>query len=337
MGTTVLAGLNPSDPQNLTAVTVEPSGKFAYVTVAGSNKVLAYSINPTSGALTPITGATPVAPARQGPVSIALAKGLTPVTYTPKFAYVGNYNSGDISTFSINASTGALSSLGAPVPSVASLFVMAVDPFNKFVYAAGGGDEYMYVHSINPSTGALSSRTAVTVQVTYSAAIESSGRFLYAAALHPSAGWGIFAYAIDPATGSLTSVGSAVSMATIPFMAVDQSSQFIYATSFDYDNISVYKIDPNTGAVANVGAVAVTNPRQITVAPSGRFVYAVTDYDGVLIFTINPLTGELTSAGSMASFFGSIAFEPSGRFAYANGPPPDSFFGPAFYSLRTCS
>ena len=49
------------------SVSVDPSGKFAYVANSGSNDVSAYTINATTGALTPI-GA--VVAAGTGPRSV---------------------------------------------------------------------------------------------------------------------------------------------------------------------------------------------------------------------------------------------------------------------------
>ena len=46
VGPNVAAGGNPF------SVTVDPTGRFAYVANAGSDDVSAYTINPTTGALT---------------------------------------------------------------------------------------------------------------------------------------------------------------------------------------------------------------------------------------------------------------------------------------------
>jgi len=74
----VVAGTSPL------SVTVDPTGKFAYVANTGSNTVSAYAINARTGALSnrrDIAG-------RSGKLAIAIVKDAALVRYTPKFAYV---------------------------------------------------------------------------------------------------------------------------------------------------------------------------------------------------------------------------------------------------------
>jgi DNA-binding beta-propeller fold protein YncE len=97
-------------------VAVDPSGKFAYVanfdnsfsggTLHGT--VSEFTINATTGALTPISG-SPFATAPE-PISVA-------VDASGKFAYVANYNSAPstVSGLAINPMTGALTTIaGSP-------------------------------------------------------------------------------------------------------------------------------------------------------------------------------------------------------------------------------
>jgi DNA-binding beta-propeller fold protein YncE len=87
-------------------VTVHPSGKFAYVTNAGSNNISGYTINPSTGALTAIAG-SPFA-AGFSPISVA-------VDPNGKFAYVANWEGNNVSGYTINPNTGALTAIaGSP-------------------------------------------------------------------------------------------------------------------------------------------------------------------------------------------------------------------------------
>jgi YVTN family beta-propeller protein len=82
-------------------IAIHPSGKFAYVTNSGSNSVSMYTINATTGDLTPIgTIAT-----EQSPTSIAIHP-------SGKFAYVTNSGSNSVSMYSVDGSTGTLSLIG---------------------------------------------------------------------------------------------------------------------------------------------------------------------------------------------------------------------------------
>jgi hypothetical protein len=80
------------------SIAVHPGGTFAYVANADSNTISAFAIDPATGFLTPGTVSTSGLPIAAGaqPVSIA-------VDPAGKFAYVANFTSNDVSTYSINA------------------------------------------------------------------------------------------------------------------------------------------------------------------------------------------------------------------------------------------
>ena len=82
-------------------VSVDPSGKFAYVSNLKSNDISMYTIDDTTGALT----STGTIAAGQYPSSIAIHP-------SGKFAYVTNSGSNDVSMYSIEAATGALTLIG---------------------------------------------------------------------------------------------------------------------------------------------------------------------------------------------------------------------------------
>jgi 6-phosphogluconolactonase len=88
------------------SVTVDPSGKFAYIANSGDNNVSAYTINATTGALTAVTDSP--FEAGTGPRSVT-------VDPSGKFAYVANSDSHDVWVYTINPTTGALAIAGSPV------------------------------------------------------------------------------------------------------------------------------------------------------------------------------------------------------------------------------
>ena len=144
-GTTVPTGVGPM------SVSVDPSGKFAFVTNFVSNDVSTYSINATTGALTALS---PVR-SRSGGMAMAMTKGTSAVRYTPRFAYVANFNSDNATTFSINPSTGALTEAGTEVAAGDGPQSVTVDPTGRFAYVANEGTDNVTTFSIDPSTGAL--------------------------------------------------------------------------------------------------------------------------------------------------------------------------------------
>jgi len=82
--------------------------KFVYVANSKSNNISGYSIDPSTGALTPLAG-SPFA-AGAGPSSLAVASGRV-------FRYTANTGSNNLSVFSIDSKTGALTpASGSPFP-----------------------------------------------------------------------------------------------------------------------------------------------------------------------------------------------------------------------------
>jgi YVTN family beta-propeller protein len=84
------------------SVTVDPFGKFAYVTNYWGDDVSLYTINASTGALTSIGRVA----AGRFPTSIAIAP-------SRRFAYVANSGSDSISIYSIDAATEALTLIGS--------------------------------------------------------------------------------------------------------------------------------------------------------------------------------------------------------------------------------
>ncbi|SEG62177.1 6-phosphogluconolactonase, cycloisomerase 2 family [Bryocella elongata] len=93
------AGVTPS------AIGVDPTGRFVYVTDKTSNEVIGYSSALTSnGALTPLTSS----PYTTGSYPVGL-------TIDPRgdYLYTANYNGGSVSGFSINSSNGSLGTIAS--------------------------------------------------------------------------------------------------------------------------------------------------------------------------------------------------------------------------------
>ena len=101
-----------------------------------------------------------------------------------------------MSMYTINPTTGALASIGPPVPSNDEFTdSVTVDPSGKFAYVTSSGDVWdidfgsVATYTINPTTGALTSTTGGingtgvngTPEFFNSVAVDPSGKFAYAA------------------------------------------------------------------------------------------------------------------------------------------------------------
>jgi 6-phosphogluconolactonase (cycloisomerase 2 family) len=198
-------------PQQLT---VDPSGRFLYVSDHLTGDIAGFTINMTTGALTQISGS----PFTDQPGN--LGPGIQPyalvVAPSGKFLYVTNHGSGTLSVYSVNAETGALTPItGSPfsIPSEcgAAPFGLATVPSGQVLYVAENQCGAIAVFSLNAMTGVPTQTTNSPFFInagdcnplSLDDTVDYTGRFVYVA----NQGCGnISGYSIDPNTGDLTQV-----------------------------------------------------------------------------------------------------------------------------------
>jgi YVTN family beta-propeller protein len=280
-----------------------------------------------------------------------------------KFAYVASEGcdfEGYVSMYTINPTTGALASIGPPVPSNDDFTdSVTVDPSGKFAYVASSGDAEtsdgsVAIYTINATTGALTSTTGGligtgvngTPDFFNSTTFDPSGKFAYAAegGAFPAGGFGssssVSMFTVNSTTGALTSIGMIAAGAGPDSVAVDPSGMFAYVPNFGSNDVSMYTIDTTTGALASIGTgtiAAGTSPDSVAVDPAGKFAY-VTNFgsNDVSMYTIDATTGALASIGTIAAGTDpfSVAVDPAGKFAYvANTTVNDTDGSVSMYTI----
>jgi 6-phosphogluconolactonase len=261
-----------------------------------------------------------------------------------KFAYVMNSGctggaGGYVSMYTINSSTGALASIGPPVPTYdygGYPGSVTVAPSGKFVYATNSGDVWdpdygsVAMYTVDATTGALTSTGTIAgncpgLCFPSSLVVDPSGKFAYVPTGGTPTPFNVAMYTINATTGTLTSIGT-ISTGSAPVsVGVDPAGRFVYVVNEDGNagsagNVSMYAIDATTGALASIGTVAAgTAPVFVAVDPSGPFAYvANSGSNDVSMYTIDATTGALASIGTVAAGSGpvSVAVDPSGKFAY---------------------
>jgi 6-phosphogluconolactonase (cycloisomerase 2 family) len=106
---TPIAGTPDLSLDNPETVAVDPAGKFLYVSddASGSSaQIFVYSIDPSTGSLTPISGSP--FPSVPSPYSISIDP-------SGDLAYVALGGSAELSVYFVNKATGALTSTGSPI------------------------------------------------------------------------------------------------------------------------------------------------------------------------------------------------------------------------------
>ncbi len=198
---TPITGVNPftTNLLNPEDLIIDHTGSFLYATnnnLSGAGTVSAYSIDPTTGALTPLS--TPTFNTGDGPW-------LATLDPTGTYMYVANNTAGTVSSFSLNAD-GTLTSLGADatVTGASSVYNLAVTPNGMYLYVLdqGSTNGQVYGYALTsgvPATTPITGTPIATGALPYGMAIDPTGVLLAV----DNAGDGI-----NPSTISLFTINS---------------------------------------------------------------------------------------------------------------------------------
>ncbi len=275
-------------------LTIHPNSKFVYVPT-GSNSIAGFAIGAT-GLLTPLSGSPfPTAGVWQG------------IFFTPtgKFGYTQSYASSVGEIFSVNTTTGALTSLGT-VALGSGASDLAITAKGNFIYAANNNGSTISGFAINPTTGALTAVPGSPFAAGPSCAtdwVHPSGKFLYGENFDGS----ISAYSINQKTGALTPLAGS------PFpgppysgnsnMRGTPNGHFLYVGPTT-GGVGAFSINQSTGALTPVAGspfAAGSNTFVAVADPSSNFLYVEnnsTSEAPLFIFSIDPTTGALTQSGA---------------------------------------
>jgi 6-phosphogluconolactonase len=299
---TVLATLpNVAGPASGGGVTLT-STNFLYVSDFQNNVVYGYSVDATSGALTPISSS---------PFSIAgltTSQGTTGMASDPagKFLYVVNGNNNAVAAFTIN-STGQLATVtGSPFATSTSPQAAVVDHSGKFLYVSNNEDALggISAYSID-AAGALTPVPGSPFSTLVNGgpaglAASPTGNFLYVAmAGTTTAGNQIVAETINPSTGALSPVvGSPFGTGNAPLtVTIDPSGKFLYSTNSADSTVSGFSLDPTSGALTSVGSATATGPQPFAAvinSTTGLLFVACVQSTSISAYTVNS-SGALTS------------------------------------------
>jgi 6-phosphogluconolactonase (cycloisomerase 2 family) len=180
---TLVSGESLSQPNFLT---VDPTGNFLYVTASLSDGavVFMYTINQTSGLLTPTSPATVYTGGIPWQVVVAPSG---------KFAYVVNNDSGPeyglgVWQFTVNSVTGVLTqNTPAAVAAGNAPTAITVDPTSKYAYVVNRNDNTVSMYTIDPTTGTLTlnvstanpTGTIATGNSPFRIHFDPTGKFVY--------------------------------------------------------------------------------------------------------------------------------------------------------------
>ena len=259
----------------------------------------------------------------------AIASGSNPegiaIHPSGQFAFVANYNGNSVQSYTINQSTGALTSVGSVSTGVSTNPIgVVVESTGRFLYVSCTTSYDIKIYLINQQTGALTSTGATTSWVAPNKiATDKQGKFIAIGGSSQYSGL----YNIDKKTGSLVTGSSGLNLSTVVFgTAITPDGSWMFAGNGTI-YINCYQIGANGSILVKLSLSTVTaNGSNLNVDPTGRFLYVLSSSGAIQVFSINTIlsgyngsaTPPITLVGSTSTQSSpwSLAFDPTGRFVY---------------------
>lgn len=255
-----------------------------------------------------------------------------PIAY-PRFLYAVANAPGTLLTYAIDRNTGLLSQIASDALGVAP-YDIATNAAGSVLVATDLTANQFHSMGVNVSTGLVNviHSPMLGLSSPVGAAIEPGGAYAYAAS--NSAPNSLHMYAIDSATGILSSLvpPTVNAAATVRLLAVDPFNRFAYAGNQTTPaGVAQFVVNAGTGVLSANGSVVLPGGLAygIAVDPAGRFVY-VTEFaaNDVAVLAINP-DGTLAAPAAVFSTApgtgpADLAIHPGGKFLYVlnqTGPP----------------
>jgi 6-phosphogluconolactonase (cycloisomerase 2 family) len=231
---------------NFNQIAVEGSGHFL-VEANGTNSSAGtsfdvYSIDPSSGALTKTSSGSNAPPV--GAFTVASSAG----------EFVFNAGNGLVEVFTIDASSGQLTSAGPSMTTAGSAGPLAVSADGKSLYVANQKEGTLAAFNVDSSgrlTPASASPSTIDSGAQY-VTLTPDGKFLYIASVTQTSNdlvKSVKGYAVNHAAGTITPIsGAVVNGATT--VTVDLSGKFAYISSVG--KLTTYSIAATTGALTQI-------------------------------------------------------------------------------------
>jgi 6-phosphogluconolactonase len=271
---TQISGSPYSVGDGANSLALHPSGKFLYVANPGQNEndISLFNIA-SNGVLTEVFPRTSVAPFASQPQLLLMDP-------AGGFLYVANSGSNNISVFSINSGSGALTPVGSPLSIKVTPLNMQLTPSGNFLYVSAASEPNGLVAGFSVNSGALTLVGTISTDDPNpnGLAIDPSGTHLYTANLSGSIS--IFTIA---SSGALTEVsGSPLNAGYLaPFsLILDAKGQFLYVANQGSNNVAAYSISSSTGLPTALTTSTTTNafatessPSFLVADPSGKYLF----------------------------------------------------------------
>jgi 6-phosphogluconolactonase len=248
---------------------------------------------------------------------------VTCTTNPPRFAFVANRGSDNISAYSVDATTGALAAIpGSPFSAGNMPVAIAVDPTGSYVYVVNKTDSTVSAFLIDRSSGALTPVTGspfASGSGPTSVAIDPTSSFVY---VTNGAANTLSEYAITAGSGALTAVtGSPFPTGASPSaIAAPLDENVVFVANQSDGTVSVFSPLGDAGLTPNLVPPLATGsgPSSLAIDASDHLYVANSTSDTLSafgqIFTNQPNTA--TGSYATGSTPISVAIGPLDNFVY---------------------
>ena len=254
-------------------------------------------------------------------------------TATPKIAVVANWDTGTIASYTVNATSGALTEIGTSplttTPPMVNPWGIVVHPNGKWVYVADDANTKIQEFSVNNSTGALTSigvaDTTNFVDWVTGIAVSQDGKWVLTADCNAN----VSVFSVNQTTGALTAAANTPFSPLAPPKCLNSinvvNSKYVYVSGFD-GNIWAFSLNGSTGALSELpgSPFAITGATDIDTQNAdltGSYLYIGDDNGAIYAAKINAdgsLTNLTTGFPVSLSAGGAyqIAIDPRNKFLY---------------------
>ena len=295
-----------------------------YVALQGDDKLARFTLDPTTGKLTP-----------QG--EVAVPGGPAPLAVDPqrRFLYVARRGACIISSFRIAPHTGDLTPIGEVALESDPCYI-ATDRRGKFLLSAYYQAGKAAVHPIGTDGAAYGPPVEWrdTARGAHCMQTDPSNRFAFVPHIAGNGPNAIFLFRFDAQTGRLTPNTPPQVSPERPdgprHYCFHPSKDMLYFSNEQGCSVTAYAFDPAAGSLQALQTVPTlpagydgkNSCSQIQITPSGKFLYAPNrGHNSIACFAVDATTGHLTPRGHQPTETIPRAFslDPTGTFLYAAG------------------
>jgi len=320
---TQLSSVPLGDPASEIALT--PSGQFLYfstyhaTSLPASAQAFGYSIDPVSGAATPIPGT---------PFSMSGASGTFSMHPSGTLLFMSNTNGNSIDVYSLDSSTGALTALSSKsLSTCANPSTLTFSAHGQIAYFTCSSGSLNTLHVADDGTMSIIASTPLS-GMSRSFALDPTGKYLYLLGVQPR----IETFQVD-ANGipQLVSTINGLSMAGNVFVLAGNSptgyaTTTTYITSAGDSHLTTYAVQPDGTFNATPVSVLGTQPgpHALSTTPGATELIATSSatHPNVSFYTLDVSTGAPSGPAlyGVPDVSGTVLFDITRQFAFETDP-----------------